>query len=73
MATLLWTSGVMTMIEIICWKDNTNLYKQKDYFDTNLLQLDSSKTELRIKRYDQKKFEYESEKIPKFENFEKLV
>ena len=37
-------------------------------FDTNPTQLNSSKTELRIKRYDEKKFEYEYEQILKFEN-----
>ena len=34
--------------------------------------MDSSKIELRIKRYDQKKFEYEYEQISKFENFKKI-
>jgi hypothetical protein len=38
----------------------------------NSTQLDSSETELRIKRYDQKKFEYEYEQILKFQNFKKV-
>ena len=49
------------------------MIKRKDYFDTNPTQLNSSKTELQIKRYDQKKFEYEYEQISKFENFKKLI
>ena len=37
------------------------------------LQKESTQTELRNSSYDQKKFEYESEQISKFENFKKLM
>ena len=40
---------------------------------TKILALVSSKMEVWIKRYEQKKFEYESEQISKFENFKKLL
>ena len=36
------------------------------------MQKESSQTKLRIKRYDQKKFEYESEQNSKFENFKNM-
>ena len=36
------------------------------------MQKESTQTELRIKRYDQKKFEYESEQNSKFENFKNM-
>ena len=36
------------------------------------MQLGSSETELRIKGYVQKKFEYESEQNSKFENFKNM-
>jgi len=48
------------------------LYKQKDFFNMNPTQLDSSQTEVRIKIYDQKKFEYEYEQISKFESCKKI-
>jgi hypothetical protein len=38
----------------------------------NPTQLDSSETELRIKRYDQKKFKNEYEQISKFKIFQKV-
>ena len=40
---------------------------------TKIYALVSSKTEVRIKRYDQKKFEYESEQISKFESCKKFI
>ena len=64
----------------ICLKSNfktfKNMFKLFNWIEgivTKKRALVSSKTEVRIKRYDRKKFKYESEQISKFEIFKKLL